>query len=283
MDWSLRGCARHGHETFAPSEPDLAARLSTGTPAGDAWRCLRCGTFVVGLPKASGPAEQAPRVLRGKALREATVLRAFAVERWVRAFVLAALGAGVLSFRSSQTSLRDVFDRALPAARPLADVFNVDLSRSKTVEHIRSVLGANTHTLTWIAVALFGYAAIQVAEGIGLWSLKRWGEYLAVVATSVFLPLEIYELSEKVTYLRVGAFVVNLALVGYLVVSKRLFGVRGGAAAYHAERANDSLLEVEEVATHGTHKGAVPDNAVPENAVPGNAAHEPATPAERPA
>ena len=67
--------------------------------------------------------------------------------------------------------------------------------------------------MAWIAVALFVYAGIQVAEGVGLWSLKRWGEYLAVVATSAFLPLEVYELLERVTVLRLGAFVVNLALV----------------------------------------------------------------------
>ena len=86
---------------------------------------------------------------------------------------------------------------------------------------------------------------------MGLWSLRRWGEYLAVVATSIFLPLEVYELTEKITWLRVLAFVVNLALVAYLVVSKRLFGVRGGFAAYEAERASQSLLEVETSGQHG--------------------------------
>lgn len=58
-------------------------------------------------------------------------------------------------------------------------------------------------------------------EGVGLWLAKRWGEYFAVVATSLFLPVEIYELTEKVTALRVGVFVVNIAAVVWLVVSKR--------------------------------------------------------------
>jgi uncharacterized membrane protein (DUF2068 family) len=47
----------------------------------------------------------------------------------------------------------------------------------------------------------------------------------------VFLPLEIYELTKDVTWLKVVAFVINLALVAYLIVSKRLFGVRGGREA----------------------------------------------------
>ncbi len=245
MDWSLRGCARHGHVTYAPDETALRDRLNTATPAGHAWRCLRCGDFVLGEPHGTGPAGDAPLVLRGKALREATILRLFAVERWVRALVLALLGIAVLRFKSSEASLRELFAQALPAAKPLANVLNLDLSSSPTVDRIRGLLGANPKTLTWIAVALFAYGAIQIAEGIGLWSLKRWGEYLAVVATSIFLPLEVYELTEKITTLRVGAFLVNLLLVVYLIASKRLFGVRGGAKAYHAERASVSLLEVE--------------------------------------
>ena len=111
---------------------------------------------------------------------------------------------------------------------------------------IRDLLHSNPHTLGWLAAGLFGYACVQVAEGVGLWSLKRWGEYLAVVATSAFLPVEVYELTARVTWPRLGALTINLALVGYLVLSKRLFGVRGGAAAQHAARAEDSLLQIED-------------------------------------
>jgi uncharacterized membrane protein (DUF2068 family) len=245
VDWSLRGCARHGHATYAPDEPQLRERLRADTAAGEAWRCLRCADFVPGPPRGSGPAEGAPIVLRGRALRDATVLRAFAVERWLRALVLALLGVAVLRFESDQTSLRQLFEQVLPAAKPLADVLNLDLQHSPTVTRIRALLGTDPATLRWVAAALFAYAAIQVAEGVGLWSLKRWGEYLAVVATSVFLPLEVYELTEKVTWLRVVAFVVNIALVASLVLSKRLFGVRGGVRAHDAQRESQSVLEIE--------------------------------------
>jgi uncharacterized membrane protein (DUF2068 family) len=249
VDWSLRGCARHGHVTYRPDEPELAARLRADTPAGVAWRCLRCESFVVGEPHGSGSADDAPAVLRGRMLREATVLRIFAVERWVRAVVLGLLGYAVLKFRSSEVSLQQTFDRVLPAAQPLAKVFDLNINSSPTVERIHRLLTTDPGTLAWIAVALFVYAGVQVAEGVGLWSLQRWGEYLAVVATSVFLPIEVYELAEKVTVLRAGAFLVNLALVAYLVWSKRLFGVRGGGKAYAAERHEDSLLSVERAAT----------------------------------
>ncbi|HMA46948.1 MAG TPA: hypothetical protein VKP11_07085, partial [Frankiaceae bacterium] len=57
-----------------------------------------------------------------------------------------------------------------------------------------------------------------------------------------------YELTERVTVLRALALVVNVALVVYLLLSKRLFGLRGGRAAYEDERADESLLEVRQSA-----------------------------------
>ena len=47
----------------------------------------------------------------------------------------------------------------------------------------------------------------------------------------------------KITWLRVGALVINLLLVVYLVWSKRLFGVRGGKQAYEARLRTESVIE----------------------------------------
>ena len=248
MDWSLRACGRRGHETYAPDEPELRDRLHVATPAGEAWRCLRCGDFVVGAPELSGPADEAPIVLRGRALRDATILRLLAAERAARGVIILAIAYGVLRFRASQRDLRDAFERALPAAKPLEEALHVNLTDSAFVHRLQHVLSSKPHTLTLIAIGLFAYAALQIIEGVGLWMLKRWGEYVAVVATSAFIPLEVYELIERVTVLRVGALVVNVAAVIYLVWTKRLFGVRGGHAAFEAERHSESLLEVEAAA-----------------------------------
>lgn len=248
MDWSLRGCARHGHVTYAPDEPALRERLHVPTLAGEAWRCLRCATFVVGEPRGSGPAQDAPVVLRGRALKDATILRLLAAERFGRGLLLLVLAYGVISFKDARTSIRATFDHALPAARPLADVFNYDLDASPTVERLRQVLDSSENTLTLVAVGLLAYGGLQLLEGVGLWMLKRWGEYVAVVATSAFIPLEVYEVTDKPSLLKIATLVLNVAAVLYLVLSKRLFGVRGGHAAFEAERHAESLLEVEAAA-----------------------------------
>ena len=254
FDWELRSCGWHGHVTYRPTEPELAGRLRVGTVAGPAWRCLRCGTFVVGEPRSSGPADHAPQVLRGRSLRDAAILRALALERFVRGVLLVLLAYGVYRFNGSRNALRQVFDSYLPLLQPLADRLGVNLEAAGPVRLIEKALNAQHSTLVLVATGVLAYGALELIEGVGLWSLRRWGEYVAVVGTSVFIPLEIYELLHTVTWLRVVALAVNLFAVVYLLWTKRLFGLRGGFAAFEAERANLSLLEVETAAL-GTGSG----------------------------
>jgi uncharacterized membrane protein (DUF2068 family) len=247
-DWELRSCGRHGHVTWRPNEEDLAARLHVQTVDGEAWRCLRCATFVVGPPHGAGPAEDAPLVLRGQALRDAFILRLLAAERFIRGVLLVALAYGVYKFDGAQNSLERVFQDYLPTLRPLADKLGIDLQNTGPVKLIQKALAADHSTLRLVAIGVLAYGALELLEGIGLWLMKRWGEYVAMVGTLVFIPLEVYELVERVTWLRVAAFVFNLFAVVYLLWSKRLFGFRGGREAFEAERHSQSLLEVEQAA-----------------------------------
>lgn len=248
VDWNLRTCARKGHVTYRPAEEEYATRLHSVTPLGDSWRCLRCGTYVLGEPAGAGPAQDAPIVLRGKVLRDAFILRILAVERFLRGLLFVLLGYAVHRFATAQGSLRKLFEEDLPAAKPLADKLGIDLEGNFLVKHLRSILETRHGTLTFVTLFLLIYGVVQLVEGTGLWLLKRWGEYVAVVATSAFIPLEVYELYERQTVIRIGAFVFNLAAVFYLVYSKHLFGARGGHEAYLKERHEESLLEVQQSA-----------------------------------
>lgn len=248
MDWNLRACGRKGHVTYAPSEPELSMKLQAETPIGRAWRCLRCGTFVVGEPHGSGPAADAPIVLRGRALRDAVVLRLLAIDRWAKGVVVLFAAWGVFRFRSHQDAVQKAFDEDLPLVEPLARKINYDLANSSVVHTLRTIIEARSGWLLAVGLGLVVYGVLQLVEGTGLWLLKRWGEYFAVVATSLFIPLEIYELTERVTWVRVVALIINIAAVLYIALSKRLFGLRGGKAAYEAERHETSLLEVETAA-----------------------------------
>ena len=56
------------------------------------------------------------------------------------------------------------------------------------------------------------YAVLEGVEAVGLWLQKRWAEYLTFIATTLLLPLEIYELT-KVSPLKVLTLIMNVAVV----------------------------------------------------------------------
>ena len=240
--WALHACARRGHVTYAPDDDALADRLSGTTGLGEVWRCLRCGDFVPGPPHGRGPAEDAPLVIRGKALRQALILRVLAVERWIRAVLIALAAWAVWSFHGARGSIQAALDRDLPLLRSSG----IKVDQMTAIHELERALAARPSTLVLVSLALVAYALLELVEGVGLWLLTRWGEYFAVIATSVFLPLEVYDLVSKgITTTRVAAFAINVAAVVYLLVSKRLFGLRGGRPAYDAERRGEQLLDVE--------------------------------------
>ncbi|HNI70044.1 MAG TPA: DUF2127 domain-containing protein [Marmoricola sp.] len=251
FDWNILSCGWRGHVLYQPLEPEFAAMIRLDTPNGEAWRCLRCEAYVVGRPHASGPAQEAPLVLRGKALRDALILRAYAMERLVRGCLMVLLAVGVYLFKDSRHALHDVFQSYLPLFQPFADRMGVDLDTFGPVRLVERILLLNPDTLNWMIGLVSVYAVLLFAQGVGLWSMRRWGEYVAAVATSVFIPFEIHELLEKVTWIRVSALVLNILLVVYIVWTKRLFGFRGGITAFLEERHSQSIMEIEHAALAG--------------------------------
>jgi uncharacterized membrane protein (DUF2068 family) len=76
---------------------------------------------------------------------------------------------------------------------------------------------------TALAITAFGYAALMGTEGVGLYLRRPWARWLTIVATSSFVPIEIYEIVRDVTPTRVIILLVNVAIVMYLYVRKEEF------------------------------------------------------------
>lgn len=263
MNWNLLMCAVRPHVSYAPAEPAVRAQLRAETPAGEAWRCLRCGTFVPGPPAGSGPAAAAPKVRRDDELRSALILRAFAVERFLRGLLFGFIAYGIWRFKYSRLSVERTFNREYPEVRSLLHELGYNIDRSGLVGLIRHSFTLDQRTLTWLAIAAAAYTVVEFLEAIALWGLRRWGEYFAFVATSAGIPYELYELAAKVTALRLTAFLVNVALLLYLVLSKRLLGVRGGKAAYEARLRSESIMQAAIDAAGASTPPPAPTSAAP--------------------
>jgi uncharacterized membrane protein (DUF2068 family) len=82
---------------------------------------------------------------------------------------------------------------------------------------------ASARHLTELALGVILFSALEMTEGVGLATSRRWAEYLTVVATSVGIPYEVFEVITKPTLFKAAALLVNVAVVGYLAYRKRLF------------------------------------------------------------
>ena len=75
--------------------------------------------------------------------------------------------------------------------------------------------------LAKLSAASFGYAVLFLIEGTGLFYEQRWAEYLTLVATASFVPLEIYELAKSVDVFKISILVINLAIIAFLIITIR--------------------------------------------------------------
>ncbi|HTV83218.1 MAG TPA: DUF2127 domain-containing protein [Acidobacteriaceae bacterium] len=73
------------------------------------------------------------------------------------------------------------------------------------------------HRLRQISAAIFGIAALDAIEGAGLVLEKIWAEFVTLILTVSFLPLELAGVIRHPTWIRVGLAIINLAVVLYLL------------------------------------------------------------------
>jgi uncharacterized membrane protein (DUF2068 family) len=255
--YELLVCGLRGHELVGMDAARL--RPEDGVFAREAgglrwYRCLRCDSWLPLQPPPRPSAQFPPHrdevelPLRGRALRDKIVLRIIAVDRALHFLVLAAIAVAVFIFAAKQSTLRD------PAYKVLSDIqgsLGGPASRHGFLHGVRHLFSIQTGTLTKIGLIVSAYAILEGVEAFGLWWQKRWAEYLTFIATAAFLPLEIYELLDTLSPVKLITFILNLAVVLYLLLAKRLFGVRGGAAAERAEREHDAGWPALERATPG--------------------------------
>ena len=136
------------------------------------------------------------------------MLRLIAFFKLVKALLLVAVGLGALKLLNPATA--DVAERW---ASVLAWRFGPRAVFAVQEEFAR----LQNSQLATVGIIAFLYAGLFAVEGVGLWKEKRWAEYLTIIATSSFVPFELYELIQRLTWPRVATLGINLLAVGYLV------------------------------------------------------------------
>lgn len=188
-------------------------------------QCLRCRCWVVIAEK---PAKVSEPPRRGKALRQAIILRLIAVDRGVHAVLFGAVAVAAIALDRNVNGLHSWANSLLDALNSARHGSGGASSHGLIAALLTRLAHVKPHSLTVLALFATIYAVVEGTEAVGLWMERRWAEYLTVVATAGFLPLEIHELTKRVTFVRLLALVVNLAILVYLVWAKHLFGIGRG-------------------------------------------------------
>jgi uncharacterized membrane protein (DUF2068 family) len=79
------------------------------------------------------------------------------------------------------------------------------------------VLHVDDRQLGLLSIGFFLYSSLYFIEGIGLYFEKTWAEWLIVVSSCLLLPLEVYELFHRRSWLKVVLLLANLAVIAYLI------------------------------------------------------------------
>jgi uncharacterized membrane protein (DUF2068 family) len=150
------------------------------------------------------------------------VLKLIALERIVRGVLLFAAGIYLLSHVG--TDFGKTADRIMRA---------VELDPRRPFLHriVAYLHHLHASEVRIVGIGALGYGVLELVEGTGLWLDQLWAEYLTVIATSILIPVEIYELVRHPTAWKAGGLLINVLIVIYLVhVLRRHLEQRRAAA-----------------------------------------------------
>jgi uncharacterized membrane protein (DUF2068 family) len=146
-----------------------------------------------------------------------------AAYKLLQAMLFAAVGVGAL--RLLHKDIDDVLTEIATALRfnPESRFVNFILDKATLL---------SDPLLRRIGAVAFCYSGLSLAEGIGLYLEKAWGEILTLIITASFLPWEIFEVIQKLTWIRISLLVINFLVFLYLLklVADRRTKTAGGEA-----------------------------------------------------
>jgi uncharacterized membrane protein (DUF2068 family) len=97
----------------------------------------------------------------------------------------------------------------------------VQIARISPENHYVELLLVKVGLIRPRAVRIFGElsileGSIQLVEGFGLWFGAIWAEYVVVISSGIFVPVEFVALLSRYTWTRFSILAVNAAIFAYV-------------------------------------------------------------------
>ncbi|MEI3652579.1 MAG: DUF2127 domain-containing protein [Dolichospermum lemmermannii FEM_B0920] len=82
---------------------------------------------------------------------------------------------------------------------------------------LEKVINIKSSTLKFSGMAAGIYALVTAIESVGLWYEKTWAKILVIGLVGISILPEIFELIQGLTVLKMLVFIVNIAVLWYLI------------------------------------------------------------------
>ncbi len=139
--------------------------------------------------------------------RQLTRLRLVALLELSKGILVLLAGFGVLTLLH-----QDVHQ----AAENLVRLFHLNPASHTPRIFIDAAAKLTDARLWLLAAAALGYALGRIVEACGLWREKPWAKWFGALTGAIYIPIEVYELLQRVTWPRLAILAVNLVVVGIL-------------------------------------------------------------------
>jgi uncharacterized membrane protein (DUF2068 family) len=134
------------------------------------------------------------------------------VFKLLKGLMLLAVGIGALSL---------LHENVAAQVSHWIEAFRVDPKNHFIHAFIRKLWAVDDKKLVEVSAGTFFYAALVLTEGIGLALHKKWAEYFTIFVTASLIPLEVYELVHKFSFMKIAVIAINVAVVVYLALGLR--------------------------------------------------------------
>jgi uncharacterized membrane protein (DUF2068 family) len=142
------------------------------------------------------------------------IVRLIAIGKLFKAACLVVIGSFILHAIKLDKSVYDVLHDVVNAIR-------VDEHNEFIHWLLQKSLGVNGHILPWLSAGTLFYSFLYGLEGVGLLFDKGWAEWMVIVTTAGFIPLEVYEICHHPTVVRFVVFILNVLILIYIAMRVR--------------------------------------------------------------
>jgi uncharacterized membrane protein (DUF2068 family) len=143
-------------------------------------------------------------VLLNRGAATVAVVRGVAVFEAFKGLLVIAVGFGLLHL---------VHRDAQEAAEALVRHMHINPARHYPRVFIEAAGRVGDLRLVLLALGAFAYSTLRLVEAYGLWFVRHWAEWIAILSSGLYLPVEVVELLRKSTVTRALILLGNVLIV----------------------------------------------------------------------